>query len=152
MTLPTVLRVVFLNVLLLAAAGCEFEAPLAPAPEAPVDPALLGRWSAPDGWAKLCQRDTGHYVLVHNGTVYEAWHARLGERDFLTLRSLETTRPRHHFLLCERVGDRRVDVRFVRDDLVPRGERNPAALRRAVEESWGRPELLGPAVTFIRMD
>lgn len=138
--------------LLLLGTGCEFEAPLSAKPEAPVDERLLGRWVAPDGWAKVSRYDAENYILVYNGTVYRAWHSRVAGQDFLTLRNLEGAAPRHHFLLKRRVSDRRVDVSFVREELVPRHERDPEALRRAVAAGWGQPDLLGQAVPFTRLD
>jgi len=35
---------------------------------------------------------------------------------------------------------------------VPRHERDPEALRRAVAAGWGQPDLLGQAVPFTRLD
>ncbi|MFZ9747516.1 MAG: hypothetical protein ACO3G4_12885 [Opitutaceae bacterium] len=138
--------------LLFLAAGCEFEGPLSPRPEAPVEERLLGRWVTPDGWVKVTRYDAEHYVMVYNGTVYRAWHSRVAGQDFLTLRNLEGPAPRHHFLHWRRVSDRRIDVSFVREDLVPRHERDPEVLRRAVAAGWGQPDLLAPAVPFIRQD
>jgi hypothetical protein len=73
-------------------------------------------------------------------------------QDFLTLRNLEGSAPRHHFLHCRRVSDRRIDVSFIREELVPRHERDPEALRRAVAAGWGQPDLLGQAIPFTRLD
>lgn len=146
------LRALPLLLLVLLATGCEFEAPLSAQPEAPVDERLLGRWAAPDGWAKVTRYDADHYILVYNGTVFRAWHSRVAGQDFLTLRNLEGSAPRHHFLHCRRVSDRRIDVSFVREELVPRHERDPAALRRAVAAGWGQPDLLGQAIPFTRLD
>lgn len=141
-----------LLLLLLLAAGCEFEAPLSPRPEAPVDERLLGRWGAPDGWAKVSRYDAENYIIVYNGTVFRAWHSRVAGQDFLTLRNLEGAAPRHHFLHCRRVSDRRIDVSFVREELVPRHERDPEAMRKAVAAGWGQPDLLGQAIPFTRLE
>jgi len=138
--------------LLVLATGCEFEAPLSPRPEAPVDDRLLGRWVAPEGWAKVTRYDAENYILVYNGTVFRAWHSRVAGQDFLTLRNLEGAAPRHHFLHCRRVSDRRIDVSFVREELVPRHERDSEALRRAVAAGWGQPDLLGQAIPFTQLD
>lgn len=145
-------RALPLLLLLLLAPGCEFEAPLSSRPEAPVDDRLLGRWVAPEGWAKVTRYDAENYILVYNGTVFRAWHSRVAGQDFLTLRNLEGDAPRHHFLHCRRVSDRRIDVSFVREELVPRQERDPEVLRRAVAAGWGQPDLLGQAIPFTRLD
>ena len=145
-------RALPLLLLLLLAPGCEFEAPLSSRPEAPVDDRLLGRWVAPEGWAKVARYDAENYILVYNGTVFRAWHSRVAGQDFLTLRNLEGAAPRHHFLHCRRVSDRRIDVSFVREELVPRHERDPEALRRAVAAGWGQPDLLGQAIPFTQLD
>lgn len=145
-------RALPLLLLLVLATGCEFEAPLSPRPKAPVDERLLGRWVAPEGWTKVTRYDAENYILVYNGTVFRAWHSRVAGQDFLTLRNLEGAAPRHHFLHCRRVSDRRIDVSFVREELVSRHERDPEALRRAVAAGWGQPDLLGQAIPFTRLD
>jgi len=45
-----------------------------------------------------------------------------------------------------------VHVSFVREELVPRHERDPEGLRRPAAADWGQPDLLGPAVPFTRLD
>ena len=134
-------------------AGCEFDVPLSSHPDRPIDEKLLGNWSSPDGWAKLARYDAQNFVLLYNGGIYRAWHTPVAGLDLLTLQRLDAASPKDHYLSYAWTGaGRRLDVRFVRDDLLDQHATDPAAMRQAIEQHAGHAKLLSQPVPFARLE
>src|SRR5512140_416744 len=61
-------------------AGCDYDVPLSDRPERPVDDQLAGNWMSPDAWMMVRRFDAENYVVVHNGSMFRAWHSKVAGR------------------------------------------------------------------------
>lgn len=132
--------------------GCDYDVPLSPGPERAVERKLAGNWLSPHGWMMVRRFDADHYVVVHNGSAYRAWHSHVEGVAYITLQSLDREPARYAYLTYQLSGDgRRIEVRFVRDDVVPKTINETAAMRRAVAQHAGAAGLLSDPEPFTRL-
>jgi hypothetical protein len=145
-------RAIAASILGLLLAGCDYDVPLSAQPDRPIDEKLIGNWISPDGWMTVRRFDADNYVVFHNGTMYRAWHSTVGTRGFVTVQSLEPDRKKyayHTYSLT--AGGRRLDLRFVGEEVVPKSIKDTAEMRQVVERHAADPKLLSDPVPFTRM-
>lgn len=132
--------------------GCDYEVPLSEKPERAIDGRLIGEWVSPDSWIKVRPFDTDHYVIVHNGALFRGWHSTVAGLSLVTVQALEDKNRRYAYLAYEISADgRRLDLRFVRDDVVSKKIKDTAGMRKAVEQHAKHPELLSDLIPFTRL-
>lgn len=131
--------------------ACDYDVPLSAKPDRPVDEAVLGNWISPDGWMSVRRFDADHYVVFHNGTLYRGWHSQVAGRTYVNLCSLDAQYPKFAYLTYQLGAQgRRLDIRFVRDEVIPKTITSADAIRRALEEHAADPHLLSDPVPFTR--
>ena len=132
--------------------GCEYEVPLSAQPVRPVEDTLVGNWMSPGAWMMVRRFDADHYVVVHNGSTFRVWHSDVAGRPFVTVQPLDAENPKFSYLTFQLSEDRRrLDVRFVRDEVIPKTITSTAAMRRAIEQQGASENFLSNVAPFVRM-
>lgn len=132
--------------------GCDYDVPLSTRPERPVDGKLAGNWLSPHGWMMVRAFDPENYVVVHNGNTFRAWHSTVEGVAYVTIQSLDAAKPKYAYLTYTLAADeRRLDVRVVRDDVIPKTIKDTAAMRQAIAQHAGDTAHLGNPEPFTRM-
>jgi hypothetical protein len=132
--------------------GCDYDVPLSTTPDRGVERNLLGNWLSPHGWMMVRRFDADHYVVVHNGSTYRGWHTSVEGAAYVTLQSIDRE-PSKYAYVTYRVSEdgRRLEVRFVRDGVVPKTIMDSTAMRRAIAKHSGDSALLSDPEPFTRM-
>lgn len=131
--------------------GCDYDVPLSIRPERPVDGRLTGNWLSPHGWMMVRPFDTENYVIVHNGDMFRAWHSTVDGAAYVTIQSLDNAKPKYAYLTYTLAPDgNRLEVRVVRDDVIPKTIQDTAAMRQAVARHAGDSAHLGNPEIYAR--
>lgn len=136
-----------------ALTGCEYDAPLSPQPEGPIDEMVLGSWRSADAAFRVRRFDSNHYVVVCNDRLYRGWHTPVAGLRLVTLQTLEATPAKFIYMTYEvSAPDGPLLLRFVSHDVIDKSLRDPAAIRRAIEMNARNPKLLGTLGPFRRAE
>lgn len=133
-------------------AGCDYEVPLTTKPARAVDHRLIGDWVSPDSWIKVRPFDGEHYVIFHNGGFFRAWHSTVAGLPLVTVQAIEDKERRYAYLAYNLSDDgKRLNLRFVRDEVVSKKIKDTVAMQKAIEQHAKQPELLSDLTPFTRL-
>jgi len=142
-------------VLLLA--GCDYEAPLTPAPTRPIDPRLLGDWeqtkkehpSDPDMHVRSWDDST--YAIAIEDDVYRVWHSDFAGTAFVSVQDLNSAARKFCYYTWALSADgAQLTLRRVRNELVPEKTTPAAAIQQLIKANLGNPKLLDEPLVFRR--
>lgn len=146
-----------LAVLLLALAGCDYEAPLTSAPTRRIEPRLLGDWIG-------VEKDDGKEVAMHvrpwsetdyavstDADIYRAYHSDFAGQPFLSVQDLNSDR--HAWCLYTwslSADSAQLTLRRVDTKIVPEDTKTTDALQKLIHAHLADPKLLSPEIRFTR--
>ncbi len=141
----------------LALAGCDYDAPLTPAPTHKVDPRLLGDWVGVDPDAKqeevmhVRALDDATYVVAMDNDIYRVYHSDLAGTAFLTVQDLNSDDRKYCFYTWSLSADAtRLTLRHVSTKLIPEKTKTGAELQKLIQANLAQPGLLEKKIPFIR--
>jgi hypothetical protein len=148
--------------LLLAAAlllgGCDYDAPLTPAPTHPIDLRLLGDWEPvkpadpKDPGMHVRQWDEATYAVAIESDVYRVFHSDFAGTAFVSAQDLNSSSRKYCYYTWSLSADgTHLTLRRVRNELVPEKTTPAAAIQQLIKANLANPKLLDEPLIFIRI-
>lgn len=151
------LRLLALTIAALFLAGCDYDAPLTPAPIHKIDARLLGDWVGVDPEAK--QEEVMHvralddttYVVAMDSDIYRAYHSDFAGTAFLTVQDLNADDRKYCFYTWALSADAtRLTLRCVSTKVIPDQTKTTAGLQQLIQANLANPKLLEKEISFTR--
>ncbi|MEO5764663.1 MAG: hypothetical protein ABIR52_05080 [Casimicrobiaceae bacterium] len=140
--------------MVVALAGCIYDAPLTANATHRVDARLVGDWSSDDGKELLKVRtlDNTTYLLVLNGDPFRAWHSDFADTPFVTVQDLDAPSRKYAYLKYALSDDgTRLTAFAVNTDLIPATLKSSSEARRLVRANLDNPKLfVDEPLAFVR--
>jgi hypothetical protein len=137
--------------------GCDYEAPLTPAPTHKIDPRLLGDWelvkkdNPNDPAMHVRSWDESTYAIAIEDDVYRVWHSDFAGTAFVSAQDLNSAGRKYCFYTWTLSADgSQLTLRRVRTELLPEKTMPAAAIQEAIRQNLANPKLLGEALIFSR--
>jgi hypothetical protein len=152
---PTLASFFAAAVLLLA--GCDYDAPLTPAPTHPIDPRLLGDWEPvkpadpKDPGMHVRQWDDATYAVAIDSDVYRVFHSDFAGMAFVSAQDLNSSARKYCYYTWSLSADgTQLTLRRVRNELVPEKTMPAAAIQQLIKANLANPKLLDEPLFFTR--
>ena len=147
----------FLAAAALLLAGCDYDAPLTPAPTHPVDPRLLGDWEPvkkddpKDPSMHVRAWDDSTYAIAIEDDVYRVWHSDFAGQPFVSVQDLNTSTRKYCYYTWSLSADgAQLTLRRVRNEVVPEKTMPAAAIQQLIKANLANPRLLDAPLVFTR--
>ena len=152
---PALACFVAATVLLLT--GCDYDAPLTPAPTHPVDVRLLGDWvpvkkdTPNDPPMHVRQWDDSTYAIAIENDVYRVWHSDFAGTAFVSAQDLNSSARKYCYYTWSLSADgAQLTLRRVRNEVVPEKTMPAAAIQQLIKANLANPRLLDEPLVFTR--
>jgi hypothetical protein len=146
----------FLAVLLLN--GCDYDAPLTPAPAHPVDQRLVGDWvplkpdSEKEPTMHVRRWDDSTYAIAIEDDLFRVWHSDFAGLALVSAQDLNSTARKYCFYAWALSPDgTQLTLRRVRTEVVPEKAATTVALQTAIKANVANPGLLDEPLRFKRL-
>ena len=147
----------FLAAIALLLTGCDYDAPLTPAPTRKIDPRLLGDWEPvkkddpKDPAMHVRQWDESTYAIAIEDDVYRVWHSDFAGTTFVSAQDLNSSARKYCYYTWSLSADgAQLTLRRVRNELVPEKTMPAAAIQQLIKQNLANPKLLDEPLVFIR--
>lgn len=159
------MKKILLMCAMLAAAGCQYDVPLAAAPSLPIDHALIGVWESTEENAErmvVLPLSGQEYIVQYpvsekNGLLFKAFRIQAAGRDLVQVQwlggvngSLETNTPAYQVLDYKLDGDT-LTLRVLRSSVFTNKFQATEAFAAAVEAARDRADLFEDPGVFRRV-
>ncbi len=146
-----------LAVIALLLAGCDYDAPLTPAPTHKIDARLLGDWEPvkkddpKDPSMRVRQWDESTYAIAIEDDVYRVYHSDLAGAAFVSAQDLNSSARKYCYYTWALSPDgTQLTLRRVRNELVPEKTMPAAAIQQLIKTNLANPKLLDEPLVFTR--
>jgi hypothetical protein len=136
-----------------AISGCDYEAPITAGPTRKLDERLLGNWVSKDGKEKMKVRklDDSTYVGSYDGTLFRAFHSDVAGTAFVSAQNIDSAERKYIYVTYTVSADGdRLGMREVNTEVIPKGTKDPAGVRRLLQDNLQNPKLLKEEDQFLR--
>ncbi len=137
--------------------GCDYDAPLTPAPTRKIDPRLLGDWVAAkkDDQAEptmhVRQWDDATYAIAIEDDVYRVWHSDFAGQPFVSAQDLNSAVRKHCYYTWALSADgAQLTLRRVRTEVIPEKTMPGGAIQQVIKANLANPKLLDEPLVFTR--
>jgi len=137
--------------------GCDYDAPLTPAPTHPIDPRLLGDWEPvkpadpKDPGMHVRAWDDFTYAVAIEQDVYRVYHSDFAGTAFVSVQDLNSAGRKYCYYTWSLSTDStQLTLRRVRNEMVPEKTMPAAAIQQLIKANLGNPKLLDTPLVFTR--
>ena len=138
-------------------AGCDYDAPLTPAPTHKIDVRLLGDWEPvkkddpKDPSMHVRQWDEATYAIAIEDDVYRVYHSDFADTAFVSVQDLNSAVRKYCYYSWSLSTDgAQLTLRRVRNELVPEKTMPAAAIQQLIKANLANPKLLDEPLVFTR--
>ena len=138
-------------------AGCDYEAPLTPAPTHPIDRRLLGDWepvkkdNPNDPAMHVRAWDESTYAIAIEDDVYRVYHSDFAGTAFVSAQDLNSAARKYCYYTWSLSTDgTQLTLRRVRNEVVPEKTMPAAAIQQLIKANLANPKLLDAPLVFTR--
>lgn len=137
--------------------GCDYDAPLTPAPTHQIDARLLGDWEPvkkddpKDPAMHVRQWDESTYAIAIEDDVYRVYHSDFAGTAFVSAQDLNSSDRKYCYYTWALSADsNQLTLRRVRNELVPEKTMPAAAIQQLIKVNLANPKLLDEPLVFTR--
>ncbi len=140
--------------------GCDYDAPLTPAPTHKIDARLLGDWVAVEKNAgdevkdmRVRQWDDATYAIAIEDDVYRVWHSDFAGLPFVSAQDLNSADRKYCYYTWALSADgTHLTLRRVRTEVIPEKTMPGTAIQQLIKANLANPKLLDDPLVFTRME
>jgi hypothetical protein len=136
---------------ILAFSACVYEVPITPSPTRNVQERLLGNWVSQDGKENMKVRrlDDSIYIVYYDGDLFRAYHSDVADTPFVSVQDINSSDRKYAYVVWKLSDDgKHLSLRSVQSKVIPKENKNPAAIAELLRENAKNPELFGEEIEF----
>ena len=134
--------------------ACVYEVPITLNPTRKIEERLLGNWTSSDGkeHMNVRQLDENSYVVYYDGDLFRAYHSDVGGTPFASVQDLNSTDRKYAYVVWKLSEDgKNLTLRNVSNKIVPKENKDSAAVAMLLEKNARNPDLLGEEIQFRKV-